>query len=96
MRKFLKAYSDLILDLTMLNIELVQAIFIYYNVFQFHVPRSITFLSYHAITHTHTHTHKHGHTHTHTHSSDKYSIVAFSKNATITTPLTDSLRDLII
>ena len=37
--KILNAYSDLDLDLTMLNIELVRAIFIYYNVFQFHVPR---------------------------------------------------------
>ena len=33
-------------------------------------------------TQTHTHTHKHGHTHTHT-DSNKYPIVAFSKNATI-------------
>ena len=41
--KLLKAYSDLDLDLMMLNIELVRAIFIYYNVFQFHVPRSISF-----------------------------------------------------
>ena len=29
MEKTLKAYSDLDLDLTMLNIELVQAVFIY-------------------------------------------------------------------
>ena len=33
----------------------------------------------HSHTHTHTHTHKHTHT-----DSDKYSIVAFCKNATIT------------
>ena len=31
---------------------------------------------------THTHTHKHGRTHTHR-DSNEYSIVAFSKNATI-------------
>ena len=30
------------LDPTMLNIELVRVIFIYYNVFKFHVPRSIS------------------------------------------------------
>ena len=40
--KFLNAYPDLDLDPTKLNIELVQAIFIYYNVFQFRVPRSIS------------------------------------------------------
>ena len=39
--KFLNAYSDL--DPMKLNIELVRAIFIYYNVFQFRVPRSISF-----------------------------------------------------
>ena len=39
----LNSYSDLDLDPMMLNIELVRAIFIYYNVFQFHVPRSISF-----------------------------------------------------
>ena len=39
--KLLKAYSDLDLHPTVLNIELVRAIFIYYNVFQFHAPRSI-------------------------------------------------------
>ena len=41
--KCLKACSDLDLDPMMLNIEFVRAIFIYYNVFQFHVPRSISF-----------------------------------------------------
>ena len=39
----LKAYSDLDLDPIMPNIELVQAFFIYYKVFKFCVPRSITF-----------------------------------------------------
>ena len=41
--KLLKAYNDLDLDLTMLNIELVPAIFIYYNIFQFNVSKSISF-----------------------------------------------------
>ena len=41
--KFLNAYSDLDLDLMKLNIELVRVIFIYYNVFRFRVPRSISF-----------------------------------------------------
>ena len=40
--KFLKGYSDLDLNPMMLNNELVRAIFIYYNVFQFHVPRSVS------------------------------------------------------
>ena len=58
--KLLKAYSDLDLDLTMLNIEL----FSYTTVCSY----IDFFLSYHAKTHTHTHTHKHGvHAHTHTH-----------------------------
>ena len=34
---------DLDLGLTIPNIELVRAIFIYYNIFKFHVPRSISF-----------------------------------------------------
>ena len=41
--KISKSHSDLDLGPTMPNIELVQDIFIYYNVFQFHVPRSIAF-----------------------------------------------------
>ena len=41
--KFLNAYSDLDLDPMKLNIELVRDIFIYYNVFRFRVPRSISF-----------------------------------------------------
>ena len=62
MGKSLKAYSDLDLDLRMLNIELVLATFIYYNVFQFYVPRWISFwvtVQKHKQTHTHTHTHTH-------------------------------------
>ena len=41
--EFLNAFSDLDLDPMKLNTELLRAIFIYYNVFQFHVPRSISF-----------------------------------------------------
>ena len=41
--KFLNAYSDLDLDPMKLNIELVRAIFTYYNVFRFRVPRLISF-----------------------------------------------------
>ena len=71
--KFLNAYSDLDLDPTKLNIELVRAIFLYYNVFRFRVPRSISFLII-VQKHTHTNTHR---------DSNEYPIVAFSKNATI-------------
>ena len=69
--KLLKAYSDLDLDLM-----LVRAIFIYYDVFQFvFLDRFLFKLSY---KNTHKHAHKHGHTHQ---DSDKYSIVKawFSK-----------------
>ena len=41
--KFLNTYNDLDLDPMKLNIKLVRAIFIYYNVFRFCVPRSISF-----------------------------------------------------
>ena len=75
MGNLLKTYSDLDLDLilTMLNIEVVRAGFMYYNEFQIHVPRLISLLCYHAKTHTkthtwtHTHIHQHTPTHTHTH-----------------------------
>ena len=70
MGKFLNGYSDRDLDPMKLNIELVRAIFIYYDVFQFRVPRS----SYRAKTHTHTHKRKHTHTHR---DSNEYPIVAF-------------------
>ena len=42
-RKISKSRCDLDLGPAMPNIELVQDIFIYYSVSQFHVPRSITF-----------------------------------------------------
>ena len=42
-RKTSKSHSDLDLGPTKPNIELVQDIFIYYNVLKFHVARSITF-----------------------------------------------------
>ena len=61
-------YSDLDLDPTNLYIELVRNIFMYYNIFQFRVPRMISFeVIVQKHTHTHTHT-PHTHTHTHTHS----------------------------
>ena len=89
MGKLLKVYSDLDFDLKMLNVELFRAIFIYYNVFQFHVPRLISFLSYHAKNHTHTKTCVHTHTYT---NSDKYSVVVFSINTTIKIHLLISVR----
>ena len=54
------------------NMELVQDIFMSYTVMQFHVPRLLFELSC-----------KNTETHTNTHDSDKYSIVAFCKNANI-------------
>ena len=42
-RKISKSRRDLDLGPTMPNIELVRVIFIYYNVFKFQVPRSISF-----------------------------------------------------
>ena len=74
-----KFQSDLDLGPIMPNIELVRDIFIY-NMFRFHVPRSIVF----KLSCKNTHKHKCTQTRMHTHrDSDKYSIVVFSKNATI-------------
>ena len=64
MGKLLKACGDLDLDPTMLSIEIFGAIFIYYKVFQFHVPRWISQMES-SCKHTHAHTHKDGHTHKH-------------------------------
>ena len=61
-----KFHSDLDLGPTMPNIELVRDIFIYNNVFKFHVPKSISFLSYHAKTHAHKHMQTHTNTDAHT------------------------------
>ena len=47
-RKISKSHRDLNLGLAVPRIKLVLVIFIYYNVFKFHVPRLISFLSYHA------------------------------------------------
>ena len=85
--KISKSYRDLDLGPTMPNIKLVRVIFIYYNVFKFHVPRSISFRVI-MQKHTHTETHAHTHMYTHTHMDanrdyNGYSIVAFCKNATI-------------
>ena len=43
LRKILKSCHDLDLGQAMPNIKLVRVIFIYYNVFKFHAPRSIPF-----------------------------------------------------
>ena len=59
LRKISKSRCDLDLGPAMPNIELVQDIFIYYDVFQFPVARCCYFLSYRAKTRKHTHTHKH-------------------------------------
>ena len=83
-------YSDLDLDPTKLNIKLVRAIFIYYNVFQFRVPRPISFL---VIVQTHTHQHTHIHTQTHT-DPNEYSIVVFSKNATVISNIQQGLQGM--
>ena len=67
-RKLSKLRRDLDLGLTMPNIELVRVIFIYYNVFKFQVPRSISFrVIMQKHTHMETHTHAYTHTHTQTH-----------------------------
>ena len=72
--------NNIDLGLAMNNIELVQDIFIYYDVFKFYFHRSITFLVI---------VQKHGNTETqkHTQTLDEYSIIAFCKNATITNVL---------
>ena len=57
----LKAYSDLDLDPTMLNIELIRAIFIYYNDF---MPRSFLFDSRAKTRTQNTNIHMRAHTHT--------------------------------
>ena len=77
MRKILKGFTDLNLDPSLFK-RAYRSI-VYYNAFQFHVPRSITFC--HSCMHTNTHphtcthartptpppTHPQTHTHTHTH-----------------------------
>ena len=66
---------DLDLGPTMIIMELVQVIFIYYMVFKFHVPRSISFR---VIAQKQTPTPTHTRTLTDAHKdSDEYSIVAF-------------------
>ena len=86
-RKISKLYRDLDLGPTMPNIDLVRDIFIYYNVFKFHVPGSISFrviVQKHTQGNTLKETHTQKHTHTDAHKdSNEYSIVAFCKNATI-------------
>ena len=83
MEKISKSCCDLDLDRTMPYVELVRAIFICYNIFEFQVPRLIIFgvivltdtqTDRHQDTHTQTDTK----THTQTH-ADEYSIVAVDK-----------------
>ena len=69
-RKISKSHRDLDIDPTMHIIKRVRDIFIYNNVFKFHVPRSITFgvivqkhTNKRTNAHTHTHTRMHAHTH---------------------------------
>ena len=60
LEKRLKPYSDHDLDQTIPNVELVAAIFIYCNLFKFHVPESIRFsarLQKQEQTERHTHVH---------------------------------------
>ena len=76
MGKISNSCHHLDLGPTMPKIELVQVIFIYYNIIKFHVPRKISFRVImkkhtHRNTHTHTRTHTHTHAHTHTH-TDTY------------------------
>ena len=81
-RKISKSCRDLDLGPTMPNIELVRVIFIDYNVFKLHVPRSISFR---VIIQKHTHMETHTHTHTEVQKDfNEYSILTFCKNATIT------------
>ena len=63
-RKISKSRHELDLGPAMANIEIVQDIFIYYDVLKFCIPRWITFSVI---------TQKHGNTETHT-DSDEYSI----------------------
>ena len=80
-RKIPKSHSDLDLGPAKPNIELLRLIFIYYNVFKFHIPRSISFG---VIVQKHTHTHKNTHLYKDAHKeSDEYSTAAFCKIATI-------------
>ena len=59
-----ESYRDLDLAQTMPNFELVLAIFIYYNVFQFQLGSLIIFFSFRVNRHTQTHTHTNRQTHT--------------------------------
>ena len=73
-RKISKSRRDLDLDRTMPNVELVRAIFIYYNLFQVSSQLNHYFLSYRVHRQTDRHTHTDRHTDGH-----EYSIVAVDK-----------------
>ena len=71
-------FQSRVMTLTLVRqCPLVRIIFIFYNVFKFHVPRSI---SYGAKTHSETHRRTHTHTDAYK-DSDEYSIVVFCKNS---------------
>ena len=82
-RKISKLRCDFYIDQTMPNVELVQAIFIYYSYVQVSSGLNHDFLSYHTHTHTHTHnarahthTGKYGERQTHRRTEgDEYSII---------------------
>ena len=75
-RKISKLRCDFYIDQTMPNVELVQAIFIYYNYVQASSGLNHYFLSYHTHTHTNTHTRKYGERQTHRRTEgDEYSII---------------------
>ena len=71
---------DFDLGQTMPNIKFVRVNSIYYNVFKFHVPRSISFELSCKNTHIQKHTQTRTHTHTDAHNdSDEYSELRFAK-----------------
>ena len=77
MDKTLKFVPRLDLDHTTLNVELVKAISIYYNMFKFQVGWPIKVLSCTQLSYTHSHTHAHAYTRTHARTDGhEYSIIA--------------------
>ena len=74
MEKISKTCHDLDLEQIMPNVELVRAIFIYYNISKFQVDLTIIF----ELSCTQTDTHQHRQTDRHT-NKHEYSIVAVDK-----------------
>ena len=76
----LKSRRDLDLDRTMPNVELVRAIFIYYNMFEVSSGLSHYFFSYRVHRQTERHTDRQTDRQTHIHTDKhEYSIVAVNK-----------------